>query len=447
MSVRKRSESGPSIQELFSKLERRLMTYEDKTEKRLNELQEKIGTMSQHVENNKGFLENMTEKKTKDSQEKVKNLFEKVYSQDSVCQEEREENETRFEKLENNLGHLRHKTDESNDRIAKTDMNLKNIEMKFETEVGNVEEKFKSSIAIVLEELQSSIKKVDNKLDSSTSNTNIKIDSFNEKFNQLQKTSEGAQQKLDSIAVKEQNLDEIKDKFGVLTTTVTSFNDKIETSATMIDNIEEKMYDFEVSKKNNLIFHGIPAPRNETRRSLTNTIEDIIKGELNIKRDIQIESVHRILKGPDIRVRPLHCGQKRKKRGLKLYLVAPLNIFRYIYFRAVGQLWSPSLTSRTGRRFGRRASLCTLAANCWSRRTCLRRRGRRGTNCRGSWSASLAPAPARRPSSATTNYMWTGRYLCGARRRAQWCRSPDAGRWCEWRVRCRGLCVVQVATE
>ena len=37
---------------------------------------------------------------------------------------------------------------------------MRNIEHKFENEVGNVEEKFKSSIAIVLEELQGSIGKV-----------------------------------------------------------------------------------------------------------------------------------------------------------------------------------------------------------------------------------------------------------------------------------------------
>ena len=39
---------------------------------------------------------------------------------------------------------------------------------------------------------------------------------------------------------------------------VISFKEKIDTSPTMIDNIEEKTYDFEISKMNNLIFSGIP---------------------------------------------------------------------------------------------------------------------------------------------------------------------------------------------
>ena len=95
--------------------------------------------MNNLLENHKKFLEELTEKKTKTSEEKVKSLFEKVYSQDTVCQEEREENTERFDQLT---------------------LVMKNIEHKFENEVGNVEEKFKSSIAIVLEELQGSISKV-----------------------------------------------------------------------------------------------------------------------------------------------------------------------------------------------------------------------------------------------------------------------------------------------
>ena len=95
--------------------------------------------MNSLLENHKKFLEELTDKKNRTSEEKVKNLFEKVYSQDTVCKEEREENTERFDQLT---------------------LVLKNIEHKFESEVGNVEEKFKSSIAIVLEELQGSIGKV-----------------------------------------------------------------------------------------------------------------------------------------------------------------------------------------------------------------------------------------------------------------------------------------------
>ena len=83
--LRKRTESGPKLEELFSNLERRLIDYEDKSSKKFNDLDSKMGVMNNLLENHKSFLEELTEKKTKTSEEKVKNLFEKVYSQDSVC--------------------------------------------------------------------------------------------------------------------------------------------------------------------------------------------------------------------------------------------------------------------------------------------------------------------------------------------------------------------------
>ena len=42
----------------------------------------------------------------------------------------------------------------------------------------------------------------------------------------------------------------------------------------LVENIQEKMYMLESNMKNNLIFYGIPAPRNETRHSLAKTIQD-----------------------------------------------------------------------------------------------------------------------------------------------------------------------------
>ena len=125
-------------------MEKRIVEYEDKSSKKFNDLDAKMGVMNNLLENHKKFLEELTEKKTKHSEEKVKNLFEKVYSQDTVCKEEREENTEKFDHV---------------------DILIKNIEHKFETEVGNVEEKFQSSIAIVLEELQDSLKGVEGKLD------------------------------------------------------------------------------------------------------------------------------------------------------------------------------------------------------------------------------------------------------------------------------------------
>ena len=83
------------------------------------------------------------------------------------------------------------------------------------------------------------------------------------------------------------------ERFEELSNTVKSFSDTVETSSQMIENIEEKLYDFEVGKKNNLIFYGLPSPRNESRHSLTHKIQNILQKILNITRPISLESVSR----------------------------------------------------------------------------------------------------------------------------------------------------------
>ena len=93
----------------------------------------------------------------------------------------------------------------------------------------------------------------------------------------------------------------MKDKFTELSNSVLTFQDKIESSENMIESIEEKMYDFEIGKKNNLILYGVPAPKNETRHSLVGAVQDIIINILNITREIHLETAVRMMKGPEVK--------------------------------------------------------------------------------------------------------------------------------------------------
>ena len=100
-------------------------------------------------------------------------------------------------------------------------------------------------------------------------------------------------------AIQQEN-EEMKQDINELKETMHSFKEKIEQSSTMIDNIQEKMYDYENTKKNNLIFYGIPTHKGETSSKLLITIQDIIKNQFTIARDISIESVNRVLNGPEV---------------------------------------------------------------------------------------------------------------------------------------------------
>ena len=226
---KKRTESGPTIEELFSKLERRITEFEDKAEKSNKDFDEKLECMAHKLENTQTFMDETTNKKNKESEEKLQSLFEKVYSTDAVLQEEIEENEEKFKML-----------DENNHNVSKKNKDID-------------------------EKLQSLVEKVYS-MDGSY----------------------------------HQESEEIKQEIKSLKETLFSFKDKIELSTTMIENIQEKMYDYETTKKNNLIFYGIPTHRGETSSKLLANIQDIIRNNLNIARDIGIESVNRVLNGPEV---------------------------------------------------------------------------------------------------------------------------------------------------
>ena len=57
---------------------------------------------------------------------------------------------------------------------------------------------------------------------------------------------------------------EYKSKFLEVETDTSRMKERLETMNLMIDEIQEKLYEFEQNKKNNLIFHGILANHPET---------------------------------------------------------------------------------------------------------------------------------------------------------------------------------------
>ena len=60
------------------------------------------------------------------------------------------------------------------------------------------------------------------------------------------------------------------------------------------------MYDFEINKKNNLIFYGIPNENNEKEPQLLAKIKDMIRNHMKIRRDIVITSATRMYTGPEV---------------------------------------------------------------------------------------------------------------------------------------------------
>ena len=64
---------------------------------------------------------------------------------------------------------------------------------------------------------------------------------------------------------------------------------------------QEKMYEFEQNKKNNIILHGVTTKHPETSESLRTRIVNIFRDNLNIRRDVPVTRASRIHTGPDVR--------------------------------------------------------------------------------------------------------------------------------------------------
>ena len=70
-----------------------------------------------------------------------------------------------------------------------------------------------------------------------------------------------------------------------------NFKDELEHVMERVEEINEKMYDFEANKRNNLIFYGVPNEQKEIQPALLQKITHIIRTQLGIRRDIPVAKV------------------------------------------------------------------------------------------------------------------------------------------------------------
>ena len=71
------------------------------------------------------------------------------------------------------------------------------------------------------------------------------------------------------------------------------FKEDLETVMERVEEINEKMYDFEANKRNNLIFYGLPNESREVQSALQQKITQIIRTNMGIRRDIPVAKVIR----------------------------------------------------------------------------------------------------------------------------------------------------------
>ena len=74
------------------------------------------------------------------------------------------------------------------------------------------------------------------------------------------------------------------------------FKEDPETVMERVEEINEKMYDFEANKRNNLIFYGLPNESREVQSALQQKITQIIRTNMGIRRDIPVAKVMEVVR-------------------------------------------------------------------------------------------------------------------------------------------------------
>jgi len=70
--------------------------------------------------------------------------------------------------------------------------------------------------------------------------------------------------------------------------------------AEVVEDIQDKLIEFEERKRNNLIFYGVKGETRETPAELVNKITSIIRCSLDLKKDVTVSSVTRVYSGPKV---------------------------------------------------------------------------------------------------------------------------------------------------
>ena len=68
----------------------------------------------------------------------------------------------------------------------------------------------------------------------------------------------------------------------------------------LVENIQEKMYEFESNLRNNLIFYGIWQEEGETGERLVGKVREGISRQMKIGREMVVTSVTRLHTGPEV---------------------------------------------------------------------------------------------------------------------------------------------------
>ena len=304
-----RRQKGPTPEELISKLQESFDGYKLKNEESLEsykaenkvdfeQFKDVLSTCQNDMENFKSSFESF-----KDQNKQQTDCFDEKYLKIENSLDQTKESVTSLQKQ---LEEVEQKFVTVNDALEaavekfgiQQEENLKEINNKMASKneqseeiIGELKSEIKEDIANTLKALneeqtmnQSKFLDINTLINESNQAMDRKIDEI---YNQLVL-------KLENDV---KNNESVKDGQDI---EMDSLKDQVRAMIERVDDISEKMYEFEQNKKNNLLFYGIANDKMETPNTLLQKVIFVIKTTLSLRRDISLVKANRMLTGPEI---------------------------------------------------------------------------------------------------------------------------------------------------
>ncbi|XP_023320157.1 coiled-coil domain-containing protein 171 [Eurytemora carolleeae] len=330
---------GPSVEDTLSKFEEKFRIYQEEqeklwtdlkenqsnalrelqaeTEKRLQELKDAQNTQVEESKESQAKTQEEWEIKWQDMQtqvqeqmgtfqenkNKVEELQTSVQSLESAAEDSRKMLDEGLEALQEKIQGIKVEecsalTDQIKELQEKLDQTQSLLEEKLEAQIQDTSEKF-SQVTRQQEES-------DHRTDQYFSEFKDELESLNSKIDEvldnvgmtiqdkLKETNSAFQQTMTAEA---QNAQSYR---AELDFDINGIKEKVEILDQGINELQEKLYEFEQNKKNNLIFYGITNDSRETPEILLTKIQNTLRITLGIRRDIPVTKVSRMYTGPEV---------------------------------------------------------------------------------------------------------------------------------------------------
>jgi len=278
------AEKGPTAEEKLSSLEATLSNYEAKV----------------------SGLEHEIETQKEDYEKKLFDFTERLESIEKTLKEAKEESDKKYgdnektfvEELEKMKEEMRAKFSDVSTKVDSLNENLKNSDDGGKQKFTKVEENF-NALQNALRDIQSDNSKKIERVVEESRNSKDMLAWMEGKIKDSKVEYTGKIHEIAHVAREQRR--EYKSKFLEVETETARLKDRLETMNHILDEMQEKMYEFEQNKKNNLIFNGILPDHPETPDGLTQKVASLIKTHVSIKRELPITKASRVYSGPEVR--------------------------------------------------------------------------------------------------------------------------------------------------